>query len=41
MPPSNAVEPRRMSRTEQGRLKQALRSLTYADEMVRDLLTGG
>ncbi len=40
-PPSNAVEPRRMSRAEQERLKQALRSLTYADEMVRDLLTGG
>ena len=39
-PPSNAIELSRLSRADQKRLKQALSSLTYADEMVRDLLTG-
>ena len=37
-PPSNKVEWKRLSRTEQKRLKSALQSLSHADEMVRDLL---
>lgn len=40
-PPSNAVEWRRLSRSEQGRLKDALGSLKHADELVRDLLIAG
>jgi CBS domain-containing protein len=40
-PPSNTVELRRLSRAEQERLKEALKSLRHIDETVRDLLTGG
>jgi CBS domain-containing protein len=40
-PPSNTVELRRLSRGEQERLKEALKSLRHIDETVRDLLTGG
>jgi len=38
-PPSNKVEIRRLDRAELEKLKDALRSLKHADEMVRDLLT--
>jgi DNA polymerase-3 subunit epsilon/CBS domain-containing protein len=38
-PPSNKVETRVLGRVELERLKDALRSLKHADEMVRDLLT--
>jgi DNA polymerase-3 subunit epsilon/CBS domain-containing protein len=37
-PPSNSVEWRRLSRAEQEKLKEALRAVRYADEMVRDLI---
>jgi DNA polymerase-3 subunit epsilon/CBS domain-containing protein len=40
-PPSNKVETRRLGRAELETLKQALKSLRSADEMVRDLLSGG
>jgi CBS domain-containing protein len=38
-PPSNKVETRRLDRAELDRLKAALRSLKYADQVIRDLLT--
>jgi CBS domain-containing protein len=40
-PPSNTVELRRLSRGEQDRLTEALKSLRHIDDTVRDLLTGG
>ena len=39
-PPSNSVEVRRLGRSEQERLKEALKSLKHVDDTVRDLLTG-
>jgi signal-transduction protein with cAMP-binding, CBS, and nucleotidyltransferase domain len=39
-PPSNSVEVRRLDRSEQERLKEALKSLKHVDDTVRDLLTG-
>src|SRR5690606_13496702 len=39
-PPSNKVEPRRLNRSEQERLKESLKSLKHVDDTVRDLLTG-
>lgn len=39
-PPSNAVEPRRLSRGEQDELKESLKNLKHIDDTVRDLLTG-
>jgi DNA polymerase-3 subunit epsilon/CBS domain-containing protein len=39
-PPSNSVEVRRLDRSEQERLKEALKSLKHIDDTVRDLLTG-
>jgi len=38
--PSNSVEVRRLGRSEQVRLKEALESLRHVDATVRDLLTG-
>jgi CBS domain-containing protein len=40
IPASNKVETRRLDSGRLEKLKQALKSLRYADEMVRDLLTG-
>jgi CBS domain-containing protein len=39
-PPSNSVETRRLGRAELESLKAGLRALRYADDTVRDLLTG-
>jgi DNA polymerase-3 subunit epsilon/CBS domain-containing protein len=40
-PTSNKVEIRRLDSGRLEKLKKALKSLKYADEMVRDLLTAG
>ena len=40
IPASNKVETRRLDSSRLAKLKDALKSLRYADEMVRDLLTG-
>ncbi|HEV1999076.1 MAG TPA: putative nucleotidyltransferase substrate binding domain-containing protein [Xanthobacteraceae bacterium] len=37
-PPSNQVDPRRLTRVEVDRLKAALRSVRYAEELCRELL---
>jgi CBS domain-containing protein len=38
VPPSNAVEPRRLSRQDQSRLRAALNAVSHLDALMRDLL---